>query len=296
MNLSNLKTNILVFLSFLLFALVVIILVLHGYSSTVNGSTTLAEDYFPKLATTYNFATVQSNGKTLRYIKTGQYDADSPLIIFVHGAPGSWEAFKSYLADVDLKRMAQLISVDRFGYGESDYGQPVTDIGTHANGIREVILANPASKVILVGHSYGGPIVGNMAATYPDLIDGILMVAPVNDPGSEPVRWYAHLSNWSISKALLPDYINVCTAEKMNHIEALQNIKSNWSHIGVPVIHYHGVKDGLAPHDGNVQFSKRHIDESLLTVVTEKGEGHFILWDKKGTVKSMIIDLLVREY
>ena len=210
----------------------------------------------------------------------------------MHGAPGSWEAFKAYLADADFLEMAQLISVDRFGYGESDYGDPVTDIATHAAGIHKVILEHPASKVILVGHSYGGPVIAKVAATYPDQVDGLLMVAPVNDPHSEPVKWYAHLSDWSLSRTLLPDYVNVCSTEKMTHIQALKDIEEDWARITVPVIHYHGMTDGLAPHKGNVQFSEKHIDPSLLTVVTDKDKGHFILWEKKGTVKKLILKLL----
>ena len=118
------------------------------------------------------------------------------------------------------------------------------------------------------------------------------MVAPVNDPHSEPVKWYAHLSDWSLSRTLLPDYVNVCSTEKMTHIQALKDIEEDWARITVPVIHYHGMTDGLAPHKGNVQFSEKHIDPSLLTVVTDKDKGHFILWEKKGTVKKLILKLL----
>ncbi len=288
----KLKSLVLILIAVLLFVEVLFLAVAHAYSSSINGSTQVAIDYFPKLATDYTFATTHTAGKELRYIRTGLDHPDKPLVIFVHGAPGSWEAFKSYLADVDLKRMAKLISVDRFGYGESDYGQPVTDIVTHAAGIKSVIQANPASKVILVGHSYGGAVIGKLAATYPELVDGILMVAPVIDPDSEPVKWYAHLANLSLSRALLPKYLNVCTTEKMAHINELRTMLSDWSDIDIPVIHYHGVTDGLAPHDGNIQFSKRHIDDSLLTVISEKAEGHFILWDKPATVKQMILELM----
>ena len=284
---------------FVLSTLVVVLLlfclligVIHLYSTRANGSLHLAETYFSKLATPYHFGSVQLEGRQLRYIQTGQSDPAYPLIVFVHGAPGSWEAFKAFLADVDLKEKAQLISVDRFGYGGSDHGQPVIDIATHAAGINEVIKAHPASKVVLVGHSYGGPVIGMVAATYPEQVDGLLMVAPVNDPNSEPVKWYAHLCHWSFSRALLPDYVNVCTTEKMNHIQALKNIEPDWSRITAPVIHYHGQKDILAPHDGNVQFSQKKLSPPQLTVKSDPKKGHFILWEKMGTVKELILQLL----
>ena len=284
----------------LLFSLVVLamlipfllVAILHVYTGTACGSAQTAEDYFSKVEQFYKFSHIQLGERPLRYIKTGRNDTNTPLFLFVHGAPGSWEAFKSYLADKELQQIAQLIAVDRFGYGESDYGRPVTDIATHAAGINEVIKANPANKVILIGHSYGGAVIAETAAKYPNVVDGLLLIAPVIDPDSEPVKWYAHLANLAFSKSLLPDYINVCTSEKMNHIQALKDIQSDWSRISVPVIHYHGITDVLAPYDGNVKFSRRYIDESLLTVITEEDEGHFILWDKKETVKKMLLSLL----
>src|SRR5450432_660270 len=66
---------------------------------------------------------ISVNGRTLHYLKTG---SDSlPTIVFVHGTPGSWDAFEQYLGDKDLLQKFRMISIDRPGFGYSDFGKPL---------------------------------------------------------------------------------------------------------------------------------------------------------------------------
>src|SRR5437763_10015153 len=62
---------------------------------------------------------VKINGHILHYVSTGTDTL--PLLIFIHGSPGSWEVFKDYLRDSDLLRQYNMISIDRTGFGFSDY-------------------------------------------------------------------------------------------------------------------------------------------------------------------------------
>ncbi len=52
-------------------------------------------------------------------------DLDLPLVVLVHGTPGSSNGFMDYLADSLLPEKAQLIALDRPGFGDSDYGKTV---------------------------------------------------------------------------------------------------------------------------------------------------------------------------
>ena len=56
----------------------------------------------------------------INYLTVG--DDHSPLVVFVHGSPGSLSAFIDFMADTPLLEKAQLISVDRPGFGESSFG------------------------------------------------------------------------------------------------------------------------------------------------------------------------------
>ena len=61
------------------------------------------------------------DGRTIHYAMTG--NADKPTLFFIHGSPGSWDAFKTYLKDEDLRANFRLISIDRPGFGQSGYGR-----------------------------------------------------------------------------------------------------------------------------------------------------------------------------
>ncbi len=56
----------------------------------------------------------------LHYVQTGN---DSfPTLLFVHGTPGSWDAFQNYLKNSGLLQHYRIISIDRPGFGYSDFG------------------------------------------------------------------------------------------------------------------------------------------------------------------------------
>src|SRR5687767_4154683 len=66
-------------------------------------------------------ATEQIDGRRIHYAQTG-VDTLSTLV-FIHGTPGSWNAFADYLEDKDLLQKYRLISIDRPGFGYSDFGK-----------------------------------------------------------------------------------------------------------------------------------------------------------------------------
>ena len=217
--------------------------------------------------------------RSLRYVETCLTERkDLPLVVFVHGAPGSSDAFFRYLSDSSLLSKARLVSVDRPGYGYSDYGKVETSIPNQAAAIHFIVDQFQASKVILVGHSFGGPIVGKCAIDHPEKIDQLLLLAPVNDPHSEEIFWFSHFGKWKLSRSILSKALKVCADEKFSHIEELKKIESEWQQIQIPVTHIHGKKDKIAPI-ANIAFSKKHIAPELLKTIEWPKVNHFIPWN-----------------
>ena len=68
------------------------------------------------------FDTRKIDNKTIQFIKVGERK-NLPLIVFVHGSPGALNAYEDYFSDVDFLKYADMISVDRPGFGYSDFGK-----------------------------------------------------------------------------------------------------------------------------------------------------------------------------
>ena len=120
-------------------------------------------------------ATESFQGWNIHYAKTGN---DSlPTIIFFHGTPGSWDVFSRYMQDPDLLQRFRMISVDRPGFGYSDFGKS-------ENLQRQSELMSPLlhelnndKLIFLVGHSLGGPMIIKLAADNPDLFSGLVIIS-----------------------------------------------------------------------------------------------------------------------
>ncbi|HEY5692224.1 MAG TPA: hypothetical protein VIS49_12250 [Cyclobacteriaceae bacterium] len=64
---------------------------------------------------------------------------DKPLIIFVHGSTGSLSAFIHFLADTILLQHTQLITVDRPGFGSSNFGYAETSLEKQASLLKPLL-------------------------------------------------------------------------------------------------------------------------------------------------------------
>lgn len=249
--------------------------------------------YFSEKGVDVRIRRHQYENKSIRWLETGDTTAKK-LIVFVHGAPGSSDNYHQFLADSALLSRACLVAVDRLGYGYSDYGRAETSIAKQADMVKYVCDQYPAADtIILVGHSYGGPIIAKCAVEHPQRLGGIVMLAPVNDPDSEPIFWVAHLTQWKIFRWMLSGGNIVSGDEKMTHVAELRKMLPDWSQLHLPVVHIHGGKDWMAPV-ANITFSKSHIDNSILKMVEIPKTSHFLPWTDFEAVKKELLDLLQR--
>lgn len=215
-------------------------------------------------------------GGELRYVETGLQTDSTPLILFVHGAPGSGDNYYKYLSDSLLVKKYRLITIDRPGYGYSNYGQSKPSFRVQAQAVKAVLDRYRSSKTLLVGHSFGGPIIAQTALDYPDQVQALLMLAPVNDPDSEPVPWYAGFARWPLTRRMLSKAWQVSGDEKFAHVEELRRLQPRWKDLHIPVTHWHGASDFLAPPRENVDFSRRHIPSEWLIIKELPKGNHFI--------------------
>ncbi len=271
---------------------VLIIIGLNVFSPSLNGTDDSARKYFNERDIRCAIHYIPSGQHNLRVIETGRSDPEAPLILFIHGAPGNWAAFRGYLADPGLRQRARLLSMDRIGYGQTSLGQSEKNIRPHAMSCLDIVNYFQPKSVILISHSYGGPIAAMATTIHGEYIGSHLMISPVIDPDNEKIIFGTQLINTQFFRAILPDFINVASDEKFSHAEALCEISDIWERITVPTIHMHAPNDKIAPYAENVAFSLKHINHGILEVVTVEDRDHFIPWNARDIVTSYIHYLL----
>jgi pimeloyl-ACP methyl ester carboxylesterase len=214
-------------------------------------------------------------------------------VLFVHGTPGTWEAFRGYLADSELSGRARLIAVDRPGFGRSGRGRAVGSLETQAGALAAVLEATASSPAVVVGHSLGGPIAARLAADRPELVAGLVLVAPSIDPALERWRWYNVAASWRVVQWLLPVDWVTSNRELAPLAAELERLRPLWSRIEVPVVVVQGGRDELVPA-ANADFAERVLPADRLEVRRHSEDGHFILWQRPETVREPILRLLDR--
>jgi pimeloyl-ACP methyl ester carboxylesterase len=106
-----------------------------------------------------------------------------------HGSPtaileNGFEEFSFDWALVQAKvaHFTRVCSYDRAGYAWSDSGpKPRTFLQINLELHDALAKAGERGPLVLVGHSFGGPIVRNFATTYPDEVAGIVFVDGVSE-------------------------------------------------------------------------------------------------------------------
>ncbi|MEO6168073.1 MAG: alpha/beta hydrolase, partial [Chitinophagales bacterium] len=196
-------------------------------------------DYFKEKPEQPSFTSYTTLGHQMFYAATGS--DTNQLVLFVHGAPGSWDAYMKYLGDSVLMHRAQLVSVDRPGYGKSGMGQSVTSIEAQAAMMKPILDSNKSGKpAILVGHSLGGPVIARLAMDYPDQVGALIFLAPAIDPDNEKIYAISYPANWKIFRWMVPTVWKVTNDEKLSHVEELQKMVPLWPNIRIPCTYMYG--------------------------------------------------------
>ncbi len=284
--------KVLKILSITFLVLFILILLAMNFLIPFKESDEKLTSYFAERNVEVHIHHQEYQGKPIRFIETKGTDApDSTLVIFVHGAPGSLSDHKAFLADSLLLTRTRMISVDRLGYGGSHYGDSETGMAAQARFLKFIADQYPHDKLVLCGHSFGGPIVAKFGMDYPDITDKVIMLAPLNEPASEPMFAISYFAKWKLTRWVLPKAIKVAADEKFTHVAELQQLYDEWKTLKVPILHIHGTKDVLAPIS-NVKFSEDHIPGNLLETIVLEDVNHFLPWSHFDLVKQEVLKSL----
>ncbi len=235
------------------------------------------------------FHDVPADDRTIHYAEIG---SDSlPVAFFVHGSPGSWSAWVDFFKDDTLLAAVRMVAVDRPGFGDSSgFGRGEPSLEKQAAYLKPVVEAakKGGKKLILIGHSLGGPLIARMAMDYPALIDGLIFVAASNDPDLEPHEWYRKPGDFFLVRWLLPKSLRASNHEIIGLKPELHRMMPRWQTIQQPCTVIQGAQDVLvAP--GNADFTRNVLVNARVTVELVPGMNHFVPWSHPHLIRAAIL-------
>jgi pimeloyl-ACP methyl ester carboxylesterase len=246
------------------------------------------DQYFQSRNIKVDLKSIQVNDRTIFYAATGSDTAR--MIIFIHGTPGAWTNFINFLGDQDLSAKYRVISIERPGFGHSDFGYPEASLEKQALLMKPVLEQNQSDKLpIVIGHSIGGPIVAKMMMMYPELIGSIVLVAPSIDPSLEPKEPWRKLIRLPIINSLVPIAVQVSNEEIYFLKQQLTEMLPEWKEIKKPVVVIQGGDDFLVD-PGNARFAEEALTNTEAEIMFIEDADHFIPW----TSPDLIIEALER--
>lgn len=208
------------------------------------------------------------------------------LLVFVHGTPGSLRAFRTYLTDPLLQERFHMISVTRVGW-TSGAASKEPSLEAQARALRPILEMDRSGRgAILMGHSYGGPVIARAAMDYTELVGGLVFVATTADPELSGPRWYNYISFWW-PEFVLGERLMGANDEIMAVGPQLEDMLPRWENLTMPALIVQGDDDSLV-HPENADFLHERLANSRL--LPRPGGDHFILWGDMPVIRDAIVE------
>jgi pimeloyl-ACP methyl ester carboxylesterase len=232
--------------------------------------------------------------RNIHYVQAG--NESKPLVVFVHGSPGSRSAFIHFLKDTALTNHFLVISTDRPGFGSSNFGMAEPSLQNQANLLKPILEKHNQNRpIILVGHSLGGPVIARMAMEYPHLVDGLVLVAASIDPDLEPNEsWFRIPLATPFLRWILPRSFRASNEEIVDLRHELAEMLPLWSNIRCPVVVVQGGSDKLVPPD-NAQFAEKMLVNTPVDIILKEDMNHFVPWSHPELIKLGILNVLAMD-
>jgi len=248
-----------------------------------------AKSAFAQRGLQISFHYTDVNEKGVHYAKAG---TDSlPTLFFVHGSPGSWDAFKIYMMDTSLLKHFRIISVDRPGFGYTDFGTALR-LEEQCLLINKVIeKENNQRPVHLVGHSIGGPVIIYLAQNHPGEFASLTILAGSISPYEEPKEYWRYLFMYTPLKLLMPGAFRPSNDEIIYFKKDLYHIDTMYAALTMPVTFIHGDMDKFVTVK-NVEYGKKKLaNNPNVKVIIIPGANHFIPWEHFDLIRTHLLSL-----
>ena len=229
--------------------------------------------------------------QNLNFITGG--DSSKKALLFVHGSPGSASDYFKYLTDSTLGKMYYLIAVDRPRFGNSVGYDTMPSLKAQAAIIQSVsaMLSSKNLPMVVIGHSYGGPLAVRLAIDFPETFDNVVLLAAAIDPALEEKEWFRPVFANDFVSWMLPNTIKASNAELMALKDDLMILDKEWEKLKAPILMIHGTSDMLVPFNNTVYAQAKKPNSTDLKVLSLPKVNHFIPWTHFDLVKEQLKQL-----
>jgi pimeloyl-ACP methyl ester carboxylesterase len=207
----------------------------------------------------------------LSYLAAG--DPKGQKVLFIHGTPGAASDWTLFLRNSPEGQ--HRLAVDRPGFGHSWPEAPVVGLSDQARAIG-ALLRNGERPAVVVGSSYGGPVALQLAANYPELVSGVLLVGAAGDPEREKAHPVQRLAATRPMRCLLPRALAHSNAELLALRRELEELSEGVGRIRAPVTILQGVRDTLVPAENSAYLAARLVAARRRRLVLVEDAGHFL--------------------
>ena len=248
-----------------------------------------AQKKFTEAGVQLTTTTMRVGKRHMHYAKTGSDTL--PTIVFVHGSPGSWSAFADYMKDKELLGKYRMIAVDRPGFGNSDFGKAVP-LQEQSALISPLFSEWRNGKAIyLAGHSLGGPMIIQLYADNPGMVEGLVLLAASVDPAEEKKETWRSMLDGNVLQYLVPGAFRPSNRELLYFKKDVYDLQDKFALVTCKVFIMQGTKDTFVPPGNAAYAAGKLINASAVETIMLPEANHFIPWNKYNEIKMVLMKL-----
>ncbi|WP_238581580.1 alpha/beta fold hydrolase [Demequina aestuarii] len=224
-------------------------------------------------------------------------DASAPVFVLVHGI-GMSHRYLSRL-HAALAATGPTFSIDMPGYAGLPKPKADVDVPTMARGLAGAIASLDVGPVVLVGHSMGAQWATAVAVQRPELVDRLVLIAPVADAARRSLPAQAvGLARDSLGESpranaiIVTDYLRCGMPWYLAQTRHLLDyaIEEDVARLTMPTLIIRGVRD---PISGAEWCARLHDDAPMGTLAQIPGHRHVVQYSAPHAVESAILSFAI---
>ena len=249
-------------------------------------------------------------------------ESDAPAVVCLHGVSAHGRRFRR-LAEERLARRVHVLAPDLRGHGFSGC-EPPWNLATHLADVLETVEAAGVEPRLWLGHSYGGRLVLELCARFPERLDAAVLLDPALqilphvalDFAEQAAREHSFASPGEAIEARLasgaPTPRKFVEEEAREHLEEGEDGRLRWRYCRPAVVTMYGdlatepppptalpraallvhaSQFGLVREEQLVDYTQQLAD--TLQVVGVPG-GHIVYWDAYEETADVVEEFLIR--